>query len=128
MADCQFAQKYKSAPANAPKVRDEWPDDRFDMVRIFSAGAVWSFSEKPKLFLGRESERPITRGDGFGSRRVFLIAFLKEQQPEEAAMDDFANAKQSNSLSVKLWRGERMCLVGMDVNGPEPDFVDFRSR
>src|SRR5215470_12983314 len=31
--------------------------------------------------------------------------FLKEQQPEEAAMDDFANAKQSNSLSVKLWRG-----------------------
>jgi len=40
-------------------------------------------------------------------------------------MDDFANAKQSNSLSVKLWRGERMCLVGMDVNGPEPDFVGF---
>ena len=38
-------------------------------------------------------------------------------------MDDFANAKQSKSLSVKLWRGERMCLVGMDVNGPEPDLV-----
>ena len=40
-------------------------------------------------------------------------------------MDDFANAKQSKSLSVKLWRGERMCLVGMDVNGPEPDLVGF---
>lgn len=40
-------------------------------------------------------------------------------------MDDFANAKQSNSLSVKLWRGERMCLVGMDVNNPEPDLVGF---
>src|SRR5262249_53718311 len=40
-------------------------------------------------------------------------------------MNDFSNAKQSNSLSVKLWRGERMCLVGMDVNSPEDDFVGF---
>jgi phosphatidylserine/phosphatidylglycerophosphate/cardiolipin synthase-like enzyme len=40
-------------------------------------------------------------------------------------MNDFANARQSNSLSVKLWRGERMCLVGMDVNNPEPDLVGF---
>jgi hypothetical protein len=40
-------------------------------------------------------------------------------------MPSFENAAQSNSLSVKLWRGERMCLVGMDVAGPEDDFVGF---
>ena len=40
-------------------------------------------------------------------------------------MGDFTNAKQSSGLSVKLWRGERMCLVGMDVDQPEPDLVGF---
>jgi hypothetical protein len=40
-------------------------------------------------------------------------------------MSDFANAKQATGLSVKLWRGERMCLVGMDVDAPEPDLVGF---
>ncbi|GLS20074.1 hypothetical protein GCM10007874_30910 [Labrys miyagiensis] len=40
-------------------------------------------------------------------------------------MDDFMNAAQSGNLSVKLWRGERMCLIGMDVANPEPDFVGF---
>jgi phosphatidylserine/phosphatidylglycerophosphate/cardiolipin synthase-like enzyme len=40
-------------------------------------------------------------------------------------MNNFSNAKQSNSLSVKLWRGERMCLIGMDVKSPEDDFVGF---
>ena len=40
-------------------------------------------------------------------------------------MSDFANAKQSSGLGVKLWRGERMCLVGMDVAVPEADFVGF---
>jgi hypothetical protein len=39
---------------NAPKVPDTWPDDRFDMVWIFdSAGAGWSFSQKPQLFAWR---------------------------------------------------------------------------
>jgi hypothetical protein len=37
----------------------------------------------------------------------------------------FTNAKQQSGLSVKLWRGERMCLIGMDVDSPEPDFVGF---
>ena len=37
----------------------------------------------------------------------------------------FENVGTRNSLSVKLWRGERMCLVGMDVSSPEPDFVGF---
>jgi phosphatidylserine/phosphatidylglycerophosphate/cardiolipin synthase-like enzyme len=37
----------------------------------------------------------------------------------------FANTKQNSGLSVKLWRGERMCLIGMDVDDPEPDFVGF---
>lgn len=40
-------------------------------------------------------------------------------------MGDFTNAKQSAGLSVKLWRGERMCLVGMDVVDPGDDFVGF---
>ena len=37
----------------------------------------------------------------------------------------FFNVGQAGSLSVKLWRGERMCLIGMDVTNPEPDFVGF---
>jgi hypothetical protein len=40
-------------------------------------------------------------------------------------MSDFANAEQTNGLSAKLWRGERMCLVGMDVDEPEADLVGF---
>jgi hypothetical protein len=35
------------------------------------------------------------------------------------------NFQKSNGFSVKLWRGERMCLAGMDVDQPEPDFVGF---
>ena len=38
---------------------------------------------------------------------------------------DFTNAATKSGLHVKLWRGERMCLVGMDVDAPEPDFVGF---
>ncbi|MGH9409908.1 MAG: phospholipase D-like domain-containing protein [Vicinamibacterales bacterium] len=37
----------------------------------------------------------------------------------------FSSAKTQSGLHVKLWRGERMCLVGMDVDDPEPDFVGF---
>jgi hypothetical protein len=40
-------------------------------------------------------------------------------------MNPFVNAGQQGSLSVKLWRGERMCLIGMDVPQPEDDFVGF---
>ncbi len=40
-------------------------------------------------------------------------------------MTDFFNSASTGSLSVKLWRGERMCLIGMDVTNPEPDFVGF---
>ena len=32
---------------------------------------------------------------------------------------------KSDSLSLKLWRGERMCLLGMDVANPDPSFVGF---
>jgi len=38
---------------------------------------------------------------------------------------DFVNAKEQAGFSVKLWRGERMCLIGMDVKSPEPDLVGF---
>ena len=37
----------------------------------------------------------------------------------------FANSKSNHGFSVKLWRGERMALIGMDVEEPEPDFVGF---
>ncbi|HEY3884432.1 MAG TPA: phospholipase D-like domain-containing protein [Vicinamibacterales bacterium] len=37
----------------------------------------------------------------------------------------FTSTKTQSGLHVKLWRGERMCLVGMDVDDPEPDFVGF---
>ena len=40
-------------------------------------------------------------------------------------MSDFTNTVTSKSLTLKLWRGERMCLLGMDVTNPEPDFVGF---
>jgi hypothetical protein len=38
---------------------------------------------------------------------------------------DFTNSKTTAGLSVKLWRGERMVLIGMNVDNPEPDFVGF---
>lgn len=37
----------------------------------------------------------------------------------------YTNAAAQSGLRVKLWRGERMCLIGMDVDTPEPDFVGF---
>ncbi len=40
-------------------------------------------------------------------------------------MDDFVSSKSKNGFSMKLWRGERMCLLGFDVDQPEPDFVGF---
>jgi len=40
-------------------------------------------------------------------------------------MSDFTNAKTTNGFTVKLWRGERMVLIGMDVENPEDDFVGF---
>jgi PLD-like domain len=43
----------------------------------------------------------------------------------ESSVSEFTNGKQSKGLSVKLWRGERICLIGMDVDEPEPDFVGF---
>ncbi len=40
-------------------------------------------------------------------------------------MDGFTNGKTTDGFSVKLWRGERMALIGMDVDEPEPDLVGF---
>jgi len=40
-------------------------------------------------------------------------------------MTAFSNVAESAGLHVKLWRGERMCLIGLDVDEPEPDFVGF---
>ena len=37
----------------------------------------------------------------------------------------FTNSKSSGGLTVKVWRGERMVLIGMDVANPEADFVGF---
>jgi phosphatidylserine/phosphatidylglycerophosphate/cardiolipin synthase-like enzyme len=40
-------------------------------------------------------------------------------------MAEFTNSKTVGGFTLKLWRGERMALVGMDVDKPEPDFVGF---
>jgi len=40
-------------------------------------------------------------------------------------MTDFENQDSKQGFSMKLWRGERMCLLGFDVASPEPDFVGF---
>lgn len=37
----------------------------------------------------------------------------------------FENAGSKNGMTMKLWRGERMCLAGFDVDQPEDDFVGF---
>jgi phosphatidylserine/phosphatidylglycerophosphate/cardiolipin synthase-like enzyme len=40
-------------------------------------------------------------------------------------MTEFTNSKTIDGFSVKLWRGERMALIGMDVEDPEADLVGF---
>jgi phosphatidylserine/phosphatidylglycerophosphate/cardiolipin synthase-like enzyme len=40
-------------------------------------------------------------------------------------MNDFENRDSKDGFAFKLWRGERMCLLGFDVADPEPDFVGF---
>jgi hypothetical protein len=41
-------------------------------------------------------------------------------------MNDFENADRKPGLSMKLWRGERMCLIGFDLPKPvPPDLVGF---
>ena len=40
-------------------------------------------------------------------------------------MNDFENQDSKSGFSMKLWRGERMCLLGFDVSEPEPDLVGF---
>jgi hypothetical protein len=37
----------------------------------------------------------------------------------------FISQTVSGDLHLKLWRGERMCLVGMNVDKPSDDFVGF---
>jgi phosphatidylserine/phosphatidylglycerophosphate/cardiolipin synthase-like enzyme len=40
-------------------------------------------------------------------------------------MSDFENQGSKEGFTMKLWRGERTCLLGFDVEEPEPDFVGF---
>lgn len=40
-------------------------------------------------------------------------------------MSDFTNSDNKDGLSLKLWRGERTALIGMDVADPEDDLVGF---
>src|SRR5262249_51178062 len=42
-----------------------------------------------------------------------------------AAMSDFESSDSKNGFSMKLWRGERMWLVGFGVDQPESDLVGF---
>ena len=40
-------------------------------------------------------------------------------------MDDFTASASKAGFTMKLWRGERMCLLGFDVAAPEADLVGF---
>ena len=40
-------------------------------------------------------------------------------------MSAFEKQKYRNGFTMKLWRGERMCLLGFNVEQPEQDFVGF---
>ncbi|WP_433633826.1 phospholipase D-like domain-containing protein [Nocardia sp. CA-120079] len=40
-------------------------------------------------------------------------------------MGNLVSFKEIGGFRVKLWRGESMCLMGFDVDDPEPDFVGF---
>ena len=40
-------------------------------------------------------------------------------------MDAFSATASKPNFTMKLWRGERMCLIGFDVGAPEPDLVGF---
>lgn len=40
-------------------------------------------------------------------------------------MDDFVAVASRPNFTMKLWRGERMCLVAFDVEQAEPDLVGF---
>src|SRR5271157_1270840 len=40
-------------------------------------------------------------------------------------MSVFTNSKTVDGFTATLWRGERMALIGMDVDEPEPDLVGF---
>src|SRR4051812_13183246 len=38
---------------------------------------------------------------------------------------DLDSQNSKAGFSAKLWRGERMCLIGLNVEGPEEDLVGF---
>lgn len=40
-------------------------------------------------------------------------------------MPAFENRKEKEGFACKLWRGERMTLIGFDVEDPEPDLAGF---
>ena len=40
-------------------------------------------------------------------------------------MSDFENKDERDGLACKLWRGERMTMIGFDVTEPEDDLVGF---
>ena len=40
-------------------------------------------------------------------------------------MAGFENRDEQSGFAMKLWRGERMCLLGFDVDHPEDDLVGF---
>ena len=51
-----------------------------------------------------------------------VLHLLKRRQ---LVMSDFTDQANKEGFYSKLWRGERMTLIGFDVDEPEPDFVGF---
>ncbi|MGA8027538.1 MAG: phospholipase D-like domain-containing protein, partial [Bryobacteraceae bacterium] len=54
-----------------------------------------------------------------------ITSFRDGAETNNIRMSAFTNAKTIEGFSVKLWRGERMVLIGMDVDNPEADLVGF---
>ena len=46
---------------SAPKVPQDWPDIRFDIVWVLDmAGPGWKFSQIPQMLLAGDNDKPIT--------------------------------------------------------------------
>jgi hypothetical protein len=67
---------------------------------------------------------PLTITENKSSFHGFQIR-LFDGSETALQMTAFTNAKTVDGFSLKLWRGERMVLIGMDVDKPEADLVGF---
>ena len=61
--------------------------------------------------------------NGAATRRLLSLGGLGTNGAQMTTQ--FTSQTVSGDLHLKLWRGERMCLLGMNVEKPSDDFVGF---